>query len=108
MAIPRPSSPRAAWADLKAFWQGQERHKLVFGLLAIMMPTLIMTGFYIDSRMDKPQAKIFYVQSFRSDRTDAEIRKQNIADQKALDTAREKRRQEYQRLADRLGIDTKN
>jgi hypothetical protein len=106
MAIfPRPSSPRAAWADFKAFWRQQERLKILFALLSVMMPMLIVAGFYVDSKRDKPRETITYITSFAPDRTDAEIEKQNIADQKILDAKREARRQEYQRLADKLGIE---
>ena len=106
MAIfPRPSGPRAAWTDLKAFWRQQERLKILFALLSIMMPMLIVAGFYVDSKRDKPRETITYITSFAPDRTDAEIEKQNIADQKILDAKREARRQEYQRLADKLGIE---
>ena len=108
MAIPRPSRPSALLADMKAFLKGDQRYKLLFGILAIMMPALIIAGFYRDSLLAKPQAKLIFVQYYKPDRTDDEIRKQNIADQKVLDAKREERRMQYQRLADRLGIDTKN
>ncbi|KKC27055.1 hypothetical protein WP12_05360 [Sphingomonas sp. SRS2] len=106
MAIfPRPSGPRAAWSDFKALWRQQNRHKILIALLSIMMPMLIVTGFYVDSKRDKPRETITYITSFSPDRTDAEIEKQNIADQKILDARREARRLEYQRLADKLGIE---
>ncbi|RVT92801.1 hypothetical protein [Sphingomonas crocodyli] len=108
MAIPRPSRPSALLADFKAFLKGDQRHKLLFGILAIIMPCIIIAGFYHDSLLAKPQKRMIYVQLYKPDRTDAEIEKQNIADQKILDAKREERRKQYQRLADRLGIDTKN
>lgn len=106
MAIfPRPSGPRAAWTDLKAFWRQQERHKILFALLSILMPMLIVTGFYVDSKRDAPRETITYINSWPASRTDAEIEKQNIADQKILDAKREAKRREYQKLADQLGIE---
>ncbi|KRB82679.1 hypothetical protein ASE00_11635 [Sphingomonas sp. Root710] len=106
MAIfPRPSGPRAAWTDLKAFWRQQERHKILFALLSILMPMLIVTGFYVDSKPDKPRETITYINSWPASRPDAEIEKQNIADQKILDAKREAKRREYQKLADQLGIE---
>ena len=105
MAIPRPSSPRAAWADLKAFVRGREKHKIGLAIISMLMPVLIVFGFYLDSRTEPPGPQIIYAQSWRADRSDAEIEKQNIADQKILDTAREKKRLEYQKLADKLGIE---
>ncbi|TZG27173.1 hypothetical protein [Sphingomonas montanisoli] len=108
MAIPRPSRPSAFLADFKAFLTGDQRHKVPFAILAMLMPCIIIAGFYKDSLLAKPQKRMIYVQYYKPDRTDEEIRKQNIADQKVLDAAREERRKQYQRLADRLGIDTKN
>lgn len=106
MAIfPRPAGPRAAWTDFKAFWEQQGKHRLLFALLSIMMPMLIVAGFYVDSKRDKPRETITYVTSFAPDRTDAEIERQNIADQKILEAKREAKRLEYQRLADKLGIE---
>lgn len=106
MAVfPRPSRPGAFWADLKAFLHGQERHKLLFGLLSILMPALIVLGFYVDSRTDPPKAQIIFVQSWPSSRTDAEIEKQNIADQKVRDAQLAEKRRGYQKLANQLGID---
>ena len=105
MAIPRPSSPRAAWTDLKAFVGGQEKHKIGLAIVAMAMPALMIFGFYLDSRTDPPGPQVIYAQSWRADRSDAVIEKQNIADQKVLDAAREKKRLEYQKLADKLGIE---
>lgn len=106
MAVfPRPSSPRVFWADLRAFLGSGHRHRLLFGGLAVGITVMILVGFYIDSQTDPPKPQIIYVQSWPASRTDAEIVRQNIADQKILDARREKKRQEYQRLAQQLGIE---
>lgn len=106
MAVfPRPSRPSAAWADLKAFLRGQERHKLFFALLSMMMPAIIILGFYVDSKPEKRKAQIVYIQNYAAGRTDEEIMRQNIADQKILDARRRERQAEFQRLADKLGIE---
>ncbi|ATE62986.1 hypothetical protein [Rhizorhabdus dicambivorans] len=105
MAIfPRPARPQALIADLKAFLRGQERHKILGAMIAIIMPTLILAGFYVDSKRDKRKPDIIYVQNYAPGRTDEEIKRQNIADQKILDAQREARRQQYQKVADQLGI----
>lgn len=105
MAIPRPSTPRAALADLKAFIGGQEKHKIGLAIISVMMPAIMIFGFYIDSRTEPPGPQVIYAQSWRADRSDAVIEKQNIADQKILDAKKEAKRQEYKRLADKLGIE---
>lgn len=106
MAIfPRPARPRALWADIKAFVREQERHKIIFAGLSVLMPALLVAGFYVDSKRDKPPVQIVYVQNFNGNRTDEEIMRQNIADQKVRDAARLEKQREYRRLADKLGID---
>lgn len=105
MAIPRPSTPRAAWADLKAFIGGQEKHKIGIAIVSILMPALLVFGFYIDSKTKAPGPQVIYAQSWPADRSDAVIEKQNIADQKILDAKRAEKRKQYQQLADKLGIE---
>ena len=105
MAIPRPSSPRAAWADLKSFLGGQEKHKIGIAIVSMAITGLIVLGLYLDSRTDPRGPQIIYAQSWRADRSDAVIEKQNIADQKILDAQRLEKQREYKRLADKLGIE---
>lgn len=106
MAIPRPSRPSVLWADFKAFFLGGGRHKVLVAIAAILMPVIIIYGFVLDGKTNiMPGRSVIYVQSWPADRSDEEIVKQNIADQKILDAAREKRRLEYQKLKDDLGIE---
>nr|WP_047169926.1 hypothetical protein [Sphingomonas sp. Y57] len=106
MAVfPRPSKPSAVWADFKALLRQQERHKLLIALVSILMPGIIVTGFYVDSKMDPPKAQVIYVQSWPASRTDAEIIKQNLADQKIRDAQLAEKQRSYRKLADQLGID---
>ncbi|WP_296620321.1 hypothetical protein [Rhizorhabdus sp.] len=106
MAIfPRPSTPRAFVADLKAFLHQQNRHKLMIAVVSGLMPMIIVWGFYVDSKTDKPKAQVIFVESWPSTRTDAEIEKQNIADQKVRDAQRKAKQEEYRRVADKLGIE---
>lgn len=105
MALPRPSTPAAAWRDLKAFLDQRGRYRYVFAAVSILMPALIVTGFYLDSRTEPPGPQLIYVQSWSADRSDEVIKAQQKIDQALRDAAREARRQEYQRVADQLGIE---
>ena len=106
MVFPRPSKPRAVWTDLKAFLGGPQRHKLLFGVLAIMMPGIIVLGFITDARTNiLPGRSITYIQSWPADRSDAEIIAQQKIDQKKKEAADLERRRSYQRLAKQLGIE---
>ncbi len=103
MAFPRPSSPAAAWRDLKAFLGQQGRHKVVFGLIAIAMPALIIWGFYVDANI-KPKPQIVYVENWPADRTDEQIKAEQKIDQARRDKAAAERRKQYQELEKRLGM----
>lgn len=103
MALPRPSSPLAAWRDLRAFLAQQERYKFVIGAIAVAIPALILTGFYVDSNI-KPEAQIIYIQSWPANRTDDEIKVQQKVDQAERDKAAAEKRRQYQELEKRLGI----
>lgn len=105
MALPRPSKPSALWRDLKNFLAGEHRHKVLFGALAILMPTLLVAGFYVDSKEEPPKPQMYFLPSWPADRSDAEIIALQKVDQAKKDARREAKRQEYQRLADQLGIE---
>jgi hypothetical protein len=103
MAFPRPSSPVAAWRDLKAFLGQQERHKFVFAIIAMVIPAVIVTGFYVDANI-KPEAQIIYVENWPANRTDEQIKAEQKIDQAARDKAAAEKRKQYQELEKRLGI----
>ena len=68
------------------------------------MPALLIAGFYVDSRRDPPKPEMYFIPSWPTTRTDAEIIAQQKIDQKKKEARLEAKRQEYQRLADQLGI----
>lgn len=107
MALPRPASPRALWADIKAFLVGGGKHRLLIALAAVAMPAIIIFGFYLDAKTNiEPKGlKIVYAQSWPADRSDEVIKKQQAIDQKKLDAQRLEKQRAYQRLAKQLGIE---
>jgi hypothetical protein len=108
MPLPRPASPRALWNDLRAFLGERPRHQWIALTLAVIIPLGIVFAFVFDTgRGLAPREQITYVHSWPATRTDAEIRAQQKADLERLNAARERRRQEFQRLDEslnRLGI----
>lgn len=106
MSLPRPASPRRAWADLSAFFRNRGRHQLVAGGLAIIIPAIIVLGFYTDSNTNTapPRRQLIYAESWRADRTDAEIIARQKIDQAARDEALAERQRAYKRLEKRLGM----
>ncbi|WP_093315882.1 hypothetical protein [Sphingomonas jatrophae] len=103
--LPRPSSPRAVWRDIRAFLATGNRHKLLFGTLSVAIPTLLMLGFLHDSKIEKPKPEMWFVPSWPADRPDSVIIAQQKIDQAKKDKMLAEKRASYQRLAKRLGID---
>ena len=103
--FPRPSSPAAAWRDLRAFLATRERHQLGFAALAVAMPVLITLGFLKDSHVEPPPPEMMFIPSWPATRSDAEIIAQQKIDQAAKEKAQAERRAQYQRLQKQLGIE---
>jgi uncharacterized protein YraI len=103
MPLPRPASPRALWADIRAFAAQRSAVQWWAAGFAVAMPMAIVVLFITDARTNTaPPATIVYVESWRADRTDAEI----IADQKRHQAKREKaakeRQEQFKKLDERL------
>ena len=103
-------SPTAAYRDLRGFLATRERYELGFLALAIAITSGLVFAFVGDSQVEVPYvAHITYVQQWRADRTDAEIKAQQVIDQAArekqlaIDKAeRAKSQAEFKRLDDKL------
>ena len=81
--FPRPSSPKAAWRDLKAFFKQPAAHKLGLALLSATIPLVLVALFYLGQvPMEYRPPKIVYVENFDPKRTDAEIIAQQKIDAK--------------------------
>lgn len=106
MSLPRPASPRRAWGDLAAFFRNRGRHQLIAGGLAIVVPAIIVLGFHTDSNTNTapPRRQLIYAESWRADRSDAEIAAQQKIDQAAREEALAERQRSYKRLEKRLGM----
>jgi len=105
MALPRPAAPKALLADLKAFARERSRHQWVAAALAILMPVVILVGFYYDSRTNiAPGEQLIYVESWSANRTDAEIVAQQKADQERKEKLKAERQRQFQKLEKQLGI----
>lgn len=107
MAFPRPVSPRRAYADLRAVLARRGRHQVIAGTLAIVLPAIIVLGFWADAKTNTapPRRQLIYVDNWRADRSDAEIIAQQKIDQAAREERTAERQRAYQRLEKRFGID---
>jgi hypothetical protein len=98
--LPRPASPRAFIADLRAIWSGDRRHKLIGLAVAVGMTSLIITGFIVEARHGiLPEGQqITYAADYSSTRTDAEIIAQQKIDQRAKEAALAEKRRAFQKV----------
>jgi hypothetical protein len=103
--FPRPSSPRAALADLRAFLRHRSREQVIGGALALLVTAIIVIEFMVDSKMDTaPPPRITYAELYPSNRTDAEIiadQKKDMAERRAAELARQRK---FQQLENKLGM----
>ena len=104
--LPRPSSPRAAFADLKAVLGRRSREHAIGAGLAILITLVIVVVFFLDAGVNTaPPAQVIYVESYGPDRTDAQI----VADQQKRaaerEAAQKARQREFQKLEKQLGIE---
>lgn len=97
--FPRPSSPRAVWADLKAFAHQRSRYQWAGLAVAIVMPLLIIAGFYHDaSHGIAPGPQLIYAESWPATRTDAEIKADQKRDQAKRSAMIRERQRQFQKL----------
>ena len=103
--FPRPARPKALLADIKRVWNSSTgRYKLVFGVAALAVNSLILTGFILESHWgvlpEGPQ--IIYASDWPNTRTDDEIKTQqriDAAEKRKLD---DERRRQWKKVDDQL------
>ena len=93
---------------MRAFWRQRPRHQYFAATFAILIPIGIIIAFYIDGQTRlQPVQTIIYVDSWRADRSDAEIRAAQKARQEREEAFRRERQEQFQRIdnqLNRLGI----
>jgi hypothetical protein len=93
-------------ADFWAYIREPRPHRWTVWGVAIVLPIVILYGFskYLVP-YEKPKPTIIYFENWKATRSEADIRADWVA--RARETTREnaKRRAEFQRFADSLGID---
>jgi hypothetical protein len=103
--FPRPSGPRAALADLRAFLRQRSREQVIGASLALLVTAIIVIEFLVDAQIGtKLPPQVTYVELYPSNRTDAEIIADQKKDQAAKEAAEKARQREFQKLENRLGM----
>jgi hypothetical protein len=104
-------NPLVAIRDLRVFLSHREKHELWFGVLAIVLTTLLLAGFVVDSRVQREYKppEVMFVKSWSLDRSDQEIIAQQKLDMIEADKrvaawrkAQLERQQQFKRLDDQL------
>ena len=105
MPLPRPSSPRVLWADLRAFARERPKHQWVAATAAIVMPMIILFGFYTDAKTNiAPGEQIVFAESWTGNRSDAEIKAAQAERQKRREAVQAERRRQFQEIERKLGM----
>jgi len=106
MPLPRPSSPRVLWEDLRAFARERPRHQWIAGTAAVLMPLIILFGFYKDGQTNiAPGEQIVYAESWTGTRTDEEIKAAQAERQKQREALQAERQRQFKELERRFGIE---
>jgi hypothetical protein len=104
--FPHPSSPRAAFADLRAFMRQRSREQVIGASLAFLVTAIIVIEFLVDSQINTaPPPQVTYVELYPSNRTDAEIIADQKKDQAAREAGEKEKQRQFQKLEKQLGID---
>lgn len=103
--FPKPSSPRAAFADLRAFMRQRSREQVIGFAMAVLVTIIIVIEFLVDSKINTaPPPQIVYVESWPENRTDAEIIADQKKDQAEREAALKERQRQFQKLENQLGM----
>jgi hypothetical protein len=105
MPLPRPSSPRALLQDLRAFARERPKHQWIAATAAIVMPMIILFGFYKDGKTNiQPREQIVYAESWTGTRTDEEIKAAQTERQKQREAIQAERQRQFKELERRFGM----
>lgn len=103
--FPKPSSPRAAFADLRAFMRQRSREQVIGFALAILATAIIIIEFLVDSKINTaPPPQIVYAEIYPANRTDAEIIADQKKDQAEREAALKEQQRQFQKLENQLGM----
>ena len=103
--LPPASRPSAAIKDLMAFLRQRSREQVIGATLAVLVTIIIVIIFLVDSQINTaPPPQIVYVEQWKADRSDAEIKAEQKKDQAAREAAEKERQRQFKKLEKDLGI----
>ena len=105
MTLPRPASPRALFADIRALIGQRSRHQWIAAGLAVLIPAFFIVAFMNETAKQVPGEQIVYAKSWNANRSDEEIKADQKKAQAEKDAAAKERQRQFQKLAKQLGIE---
>ena len=103
--FPKPVGPREAFSDLRAFMRQRSREQVIGALLAVLVTTIIVIEFLVDSKINTaPPPQVVYAESWSADRTDAEIIADQKKDQAKRDAYAKEKQRQFQKLEKQPGM----
>ena len=104
--FPPMHSPRAAWRDLRAVMQRRSREHVIAAGLSILLTVIIIVVFFLDAKVNTaPPVTVTYVDSWSANRTDAEIKADQVKDQRAREERARVRQEQFKEIANSFGIE---
>ncbi|GAA4031564.1 hypothetical protein GCM10022281_08900 [Sphingomonas rosea] len=103
--LPPLQNPKVVYRDLKAFLSRRSRENMIALGLALLFTVVIIFIFFIDAKVNTaPPPTITYVESYSANRTDADIKADQVKDQKKAEARAKERQAQFQEIANTFGI----
>jgi len=103
--FPKPSSPRVAFNDLRAFLRQRSREQVIAFAMAVLVTMIIVIEFLVDSKINTaPPPQVVYVESWPENRSDAEIIADQKKDQAEREAAMKEQQEQFKKLENQLGM----
>lgn len=104
--LPPMHSPRAVWRDLRAILKRRSREQAIAAALSVLFTVTIIVIFFLDAKVNTaPPTTILFVDSWSTNRTDAEIKADQVKDRKANEERAKVRQDQFKEIANTFGIE---
>lgn len=104
--FPPMHSPKAAWRDLRAVLRRRGREHAIAAGLSILFTMVIIVVFILDARVNTaPPVTVTFVESWSTNRSDAEIKADQVKDQQAREERARARQEQFKEIANTFGIE---
>ena len=86
--------------------QRRSRESLIAAGLSVLFTVVIIVVFFLDAKVNTaPPVTVTYVDSWSASRTDAEIKADQVKDQKAREERAAARQEQFKEIANSFGIE---